>query len=303
MKYFIHVLDRLFQRLHLNFTSLFDCVTGERKLDLKVDGIKLRRSLLAEDLHDLFAVHITLSDCGSEGMCSVRICKYTVVAEVCAVDVRSHLAAALLDAFHQHDRVDGIAACADLRMCDLFHKPDNLICEQIAVVLDGNLQTIFFDSRNVALEIISDLSQLYHNRTAQAGMGTLVRMLNVCAVFNQCAAQLVCDLERFFDGAVYTRIRRCIGGDVQLQTDALFFCIFVAFCQIFIRCIILNINQCDVQNIQTDFNCDINEIEEILYLLECMMLAVLLESPALAESGKMKGVAVHAEFELSVLLL
>ena len=71
----------------------------------------------------------------------------------------------------------------------------------------------------------------------------------------------------------------------------------------FIWGVILDVNQCNVQNIQTNLYSDINQIAERIYLLERMMLAIFLKSPAFTETGQMQGVAVHAKFKFSILML
>ena len=123
-----------------------------------------------------------------------------------AVDIRRHLTAAFFNAFHQHQGINGIAAGADLGMRDLLYHPYHFIREQIAVVLDGDLQAVFFNSRNVALEILHDLRHLDHGSRTHAGMRPLCGMLHIRAVFYQCAAELMGDLQGFFDRAVYTGI-------------------------------------------------------------------------------------------------
>ena len=81
------------------------------------------------------------------------------------------------------------------------------------------------------------------------------------------------------------------------------FRILTAFRKMFIRCVILNIDKCDMQYIQTDFDRYIYQVLKCLDLFECVMLAVLLKSPALTETGEMQCVAVHSEFKFSVLIL
>ena len=79
-------------------------------------------------------------------------------------------------------------------------------------------------------------------------------MLHVGAVFYQLAAEFMCNFKRFLNRAVYTRIGRCVKRDIQFQLNLMLFCIFAAFRQMLIRGIVLDVYQCDMQNIQANIN-------------------------------------------------
>ena len=125
-------------------------------------------------------------------------------------------------------------------------------------------------------------------------------MTNIRAVFDEFGPHSMGNFQGFLNGRIDAGITRSIKGDIKFQVKAPFFCFLFHHCQVFRARIVVEVNKGDMKHFDMFLFGKVHEVDEGTGLFKSIGLAFALEAPAFPVTAQVKGITVHAEFELSV---